>query len=462
MGAISMSAAPNFQAHLSRSMDDLVANGLERLSQTVDISEFDEDPEVFVRNLHVRWKHNIGDAGKYQGKWLHSDSYLLNILVDQNKEIKSLVPKLGGRTRIQPEDGRRFVEIFLKYWRYIGDIDKFDKKEFAQEALSVRYEPFFEDHLIKAVSDQTKMNLTQRPVRTEKAGDIRRTSFEGENTASLIARVYSEALALITVSTQQTLIVANQRLALLGFRDLVDKLWEIDKSLKVGIPCPLIWILDLGIRNIEDSEARLRFLNVEALASRFKALRLFDDPHNKDARWKWLKSKAVIILRDPNPNGSIEPLQVRPPTFNEDHMLLHTLPPSWATNPSFHKLYGEKFERLSQRNYSVFATRRESESLSEVDFALRFFGHAQPESGKGSEEEHQARGLELPSPDLKYEDAFKAVYAAAVHKLGLDNSELSLIGVDGSEAAEQLSHLRFRILNIDEFMRYHVSYTEHA
>src|SRR5262249_62133859 len=62
-------------------------------------------------------------------------------------------------------------------------------------------------------------------------------------------------------------------LALIGFRNLMNWLWAIDRA--DGGERILIWTLDLGRQDFEDPESRARFMNVEALMSRFKALKRF-------------------------------------------------------------------------------------------------------------------------------------------------------------------------------------------
>ena len=66
----------------------------------------------------------------------------------------------------------------------------------------------------------------------------------------------------------------------------------------------------------------------------------------------------------------------------------------------------------------------------------------------------KARGLELPSPGINYDNAFKVVYAAAVCKLNMDPVLLENLQIDGVVAVKQLNYLGYKVLNLDEFLNF--------
>jgi hypothetical protein len=69
---------------------------------------------------------------------------------------------------------------------------------------------------------------------------------------------------------------------MIGFRDLMNEFWKIDRS--DDQERILVWALDLGRQDFEDTESRLRFMNAESLMTRFKALKRFKEI-DTEARW---------------------------------------------------------------------------------------------------------------------------------------------------------------------------------
>jgi hypothetical protein len=105
------------------------------------------------------------------------------------------------------------------------------------------------------------------------------SAMPGVDTAELIAAEFKKSDALLTVGTKKTLIVAQPKRALIGFRNLINKLYRIDLADNRGRI--LVWILDLGYQSFDDEDARLKFLNVGELVSRFEALRVFKDRYTE-------------------------------------------------------------------------------------------------------------------------------------------------------------------------------------
>jgi hypothetical protein len=213
----------------------------------------------------------------------------------------------------------------------------------------------------------------------------------------------------------------------------------------------LIWILDLGRQIFDDTESRMRFLNVQALMCRLKALKNFEDSE-ADERWRWLLSRAVIVLLD---TRAIKEQKgyIRYPTFSAHNVSLTTLEPTWIDSPMFHELYGDKLERLKQRLFTVFL-RSESDWVSPSEWGrsdLRYFGYASFPTDK-LKLNFQGRGLELPPLPIIYAEAFRAVCAAAAHVLDLTQFASKPAFVGGEDATQQLCYLGYRILRIDEFM----------
>jgi hypothetical protein len=275
----------------------------------------------------------------------------------------------------------------------------------------------------------------------------------GTDAADLIAAEFKKSAALFTVSTQQTLIVAQPNLKFVGFSRLVSRLIAIDEA--DGRERILIWILDLGHRNIQDLGSRVRFENVDELVRRFKVLRFFED-RGAQARWDWLKSRAVVVLRDPVSRGNDEAL----PDFPARRLLLDAIPTAWTGEANFRALYGRNFEHLNEAVYTIFldaaAERRGDDSSSDADRSdrgrgIRCYAHAKFTATGGGD--RQVRGMALPGPGDEYEAAFRAVYAVATDFLGLRRSVDHPI--DAKKAAHELRNLGFSLLRLDEFVSLH-------
>src|SRR5215468_9290859 len=82
-----------------------VAEALEVIGKYVSASPTDA-PVEFVRELAQRWKDK---GGHLSGKPRHSDRYLDDLLRWERTPIKSLTPKLVGRTNLKAEDAEVLV-----------------------------------------------------------------------------------------------------------------------------------------------------------------------------------------------------------------------------------------------------------------------------------------------------------------------------------------------------------------
>jgi hypothetical protein len=307
--------------------------------------------------------------------------------------------------------------------------------------------------------DRTTSELESRA--TSEAEPGMALSMPGQDSTDLIATEFQESAALFIVGAGQTVFVARPELALIGFRNLMNRLWAIDKA--DSQERILVWTLDLGRQDFEDPESRLRFMNVESLASRFRAMKRFKEGVT-EARWNWLQSRAVIVLHD---TRSVRPDVPRLPAFDPQHVLFSAIPPRWAGSPEFLALYGH--ERLQETNYSVFLKKSAVESSQGIAFSdgissnayrnyeLHYFGHALLRSDEKGERE--LRGVKLSTPGGSgYVEALGTVFLAVTHMLGLRSApgELLIDGmkIDSAHAIEKLRHHGFLLMRLDEFMTF--------
>lgn len=255
-------------------VDKAIQNVEEHIGPLADLQK---KPDEFVRGLHRAWK---SQGGKVSGKPRHSEKYLEEQLKSNNALVRSLIPKLKGKTALQPNDALKLVNFFLRNWpEFIDDVH-------------VQYAPLVSERDILLLVEEVQNSL-KFLASTDDQEDVPGTDIEGT-----IVHHYSELDALITVSSEHTLIVAHPRTELIGFRNLINKLHEVDEFGNLErLKRPLIWVLDLGFLKFDDVDLRMKFLNVAALVTRFKALQVFKDPGQRD-RWAWLCQKTVIVLLD--------------------------------------------------------------------------------------------------------------------------------------------------------------------
>jgi hypothetical protein len=414
----------------------------------------DDEPARFVLELARIWKDR---GGFVAGKPRHSDRYLDDLLRGLGTPIKSLTPKLVGRTHLRPADAVVLIRLFLSHWDYVGDPHS---GEIAARSADL-YKPMLSEREIEGVCNYIADRIsTVGPEFRNGIEPATEVSASGQDTNDLIAAEFQKSAALFTVGAGQTLLVAKPEMALVGFRNVVDRLWRIDEA--DGQERILVWTMDLGRQDFDDPESRLRFMNVEALISRFKALKRFKESVT-EARWNWLQSKAVIVLHDTRSGRPEVPWL---PAFDPHHVLFSAIPPRWAGSPEFLALYGN--ERLHETNYAIFLRRSAEGSLEDGElsneissdvgqhYELRYFGNALLKSDELGG--RKPRGLQLNAPGRSYVEALGTVYVAATHILRLPSAPVEL-SIDGMEinpahAVEKLRHHGFLLLRLDEFMKF--------
>jgi hypothetical protein len=239
------------------------------------------------------------------------------------------------------------------------------------------------------------------------------------------------------------LITARPNQVLIGFRNLLNRLWEIDRTDHKNRL--LAWVLDLGRQEFDDES---RFWNVQQVLSRFKALKSFEE-FDARTRWNWLRSRAVIVLYDPRGDihGGAEP------AFTAGDILFSEIPRSWDGLQQIRTLYGPNLDRVNETNFTIFLRRSVEDPSKSVSFhkdhqyELRYFGHASFGSPNNPSGRH-ARGLELPPLPENYADAFCTVCAGALEFLRHANDE----SVVERGAMGKLRRLRFRFLDLEKFI----------
>lgn len=377
------------------------------------------------------WKERGGTVG---GKMRHSDRQLNELLKKQGTIVRSLTPKLVGKTKLKPYDSAALLNLFLSHWNYVGEGDE------GGIAVDI-YRPISEGE-VEEVCEQVLDWLSERGLEGSVGADLAPPLKESIDTAKLIPAEFKDSDAMFVISSEHTLIVAEPSHALVGFRNLLNALFAIDRA--DDRRRILVWILDLGALDFRDPQAIPRFLNVEALASRFAALKLFREPI-AEARWNWLQSRTFIVLHEPQA-GRHQATEL--PAFTAHHFLFDAVPTNWAKSSQFRTLYGGQLERLDERNYTIFLSQAAGDPSGSCE--LRYFAHAQVMSDE--RDTRSVHGLRLPPPGGNHEIAFRTVYAAAAEALRINPNLTKLSSTDGAQATGALGRLGFSLLRLDEFM----------
>jgi hypothetical protein len=422
-----------------------VAEALEAIAKYVSVAPA-ETPALFVIKLAQKWKEK---GGLVAGKPRHSDRYLDTLLRRGGTPIRSLTPKLNGKTQIKPADAEELIRLFLTHWEYVGDPHS---NEPAPRSAD-RYKALFTHAEIEGICTYVADRISELGPESRSAAAERVTAqpAPGEDASSVVATEFKDAAAYFQIgSGRHTVLVAQEDTILLGFRDLMERLWTIDSA--DSAERILIWTLDLGRRDFEDLESRLRFMNVQEVVARFKAMKQFKERHS-DERWNWLQSHTVVVLHDIRGE---RPAATRLPAFDPNHVLFSAIPPAWAGSAAFETLYGR--ERVRDTNYSIFLKKITAESgrnRTEPRYEMHYFGHALLNDDKG---EQQRRTLQLESPGRSYMEALGTVFQAAARTLGLGNITRPLwvdgMRIDSEHAIEKLQHHGFHLLRLEDFLTY--------
>jgi hypothetical protein len=350
-------------------------------------------------------------------------------------------------------------------------------KNLPKDLRAIEKELFGDNHAYRDFRDELRRLHRQArsgELNTEGAFDTRKSEIEptmesrreagsvvalpGTDMTDLIATEFQEAIAYFQIGAGQVVLVAHPKMALVGFRDLMDRLRAIDEADNQGRM--LIWTLDLGRQDFDDPESRLKFMNVESLASRFRALKRFKEEAT-EARWNWLQSRAIVVLHD---TRSVRPDVPRLPAFDPQHLLFSAIPPEWVDSPEFTALYGGG--RAGQTNYAIFL-RKSAEDFSgdrqltdrtalraSGHYEFRYFGQSLLKSDENGE--RRPRSLRLNALGRSFVEALGTVFIAASDTLGLASrpSDLFIDGmrIDPSHAIEKLRHHGFMLLRLDDFL----------
>src|SRR5262249_50207621 len=148
--------------------------------------------------------------------------------------------------------------------------------------------------------------------------------------------------ALFTISSEQTLLVAARERSYIGFAELMDILWKIDRA--DSRKRILVWILERDKRESGGPNSKSKIRNIEELRSRFRFIKEHSDGMDGEARWDWLKSRCVFMIHEAD-HTRLDYLNI---VFSD-------IPGVWIDDQQFRELYfGNEFSRVRKVSYNVF------------------------------------------------------------------------------------------------------------
>jgi hypothetical protein len=441
---------------ISVASQEKILESLGKIREQVTAPDPAEKPSQFVLDLAKAWKER---GGTVAGKPRHSDRYLDDLLKRLGTQVRSLTPKLAGRTQLRAADAGALVHLFLSHWDYSGDPNS---SEIGARSADL-YTPLLTGAEIEGVCGYIENRILSfgPDNRSDAVVEVAaEQSLPGYDAIELMVTEFQKSVAYFTIGPEQIVHTPDPKGALIGFRNLVQRFWTIDKA--DNEKRILIWSLDLGRLDFDDLESRMRFLNVRRLATRFDAMKQFKEAEAEE-RWDWLQSRTLIVLHD---SRSVRPEVPILPAFFPHHVLFSAIPPRWFGTLEFTALYGQQGERIGQATYTVSMCRSPDaipqqtfpEKISSEDAnsncELRYFGYALLPDNKAAP---QARCLELIPPGLSYVEALGTVFVAAENILGsrIPTTRLSIDGmkIDPAHALEKLQYYGFRLLRLEEFLQ---------
>lgn len=159
-------------------------------------------------------------------------------VAERGTPIRSLTPKLVGRTNLRAADAYALVGLFLSHWRYKGDPNSRE----IRVPTSDQYEPMLSDAEIGDVSAYIAERITVSESEPAVAATL---LLPGQSTFELIVKEFQDSTALITAATGRPVLLTSEETG------LMDTLWTMERS--DNRPRILIWTVDLGRRAVANA-----------------------------------------------------------------------------------------------------------------------------------------------------------------------------------------------------------------
>jgi len=451
-----------------------------------------ETPGAFLWEFYKAWVENGGQDG---GKNRNSIRRMREVWLIGEHEVKSLHPKLSGKIRISRDDAKSLMTLFLGRWKFVGI------KEGDWVLTPDGYAPF-PCRDCKVLCEQLVNVMYPEGSSPAEIGLLlpARAGYEQLSAAvddfNEVVKLDRNLDALITLSRHNSLIGPNPWNTTRLFWHLMKHLYEtIGDSDTI-----FIWIIDIGVRQVEDDNAWKDFLNFEMMKTQFRAFASFDSEHDledgeqespsspttgihgaflrsitipeeghREKRWKWLCERCIIVIQnlrkeefehlyvDEDPHAG--KFRLRDIGVTAETILPSMVPNEWAQLRELRELYGRELKEISDATLTVHYYQPPLPNQDQGHRDVRYFAHAlnrsyTDETGYDS----AARSRELRSPGAHYDEAMRLIYWAARHRLkSVRSSPADANQNDWEIAVAYLANQGFRVIRLQEFMQIHRS-----
>ena len=454
-----------------------------------------QTPGDFLWEFYKAWVDNGGqDSGKNRNSIRRMrDHWLIG-----DQEVKSLHPKLTGKTRISKDDAKSLMMLFLGRWKFVG------VKEGDWVLTPDGYAPFqcrdckkLCEALADAMYSAGSIGLVL-PVRTSES-----QLEEIQRDWKAVANLYRTSDAVINFSRHKAALGETPAATMRFFWHLFKNFYD---TMKDKNPI-FIWIIDIGGRQAEDEEAWGEFFNFEMLKAQFRSFATFDsiddaddtesdkvsaeskveensgirdaflrsltipEESHREKRWKWLCDHAVIIIQNLHQeefrelyreeDEGVDKIRLKDIGVTAENILPKMLPHIWEQNRRFRGLYGSNIDVADATLTAFFKQDGWDEVPSgsgEVN-DVRYFAHAltpKYSSSGNTDLGSVTISREIDSPGEFYDEAFRIVYWASRRRLK-KGDELGENNADWAIAIAYLKKEGFQILRLPEFLSIHRS-----
>ena len=405
----------------------------------------------------------------------------MEIWLHEIRSIKSLAQKLRGDIRIKRHETHALITLFLKRWRVSESNSANSGQTLVHEPFEAGDLPQLADRLVEAMFDLPEANGL-KGIQLRRSRRERTSGSERITSPAIQQEMFSRSDALIVFSRHRS--VANESVLtramevfwhiLKGFSEVIDD-QEPNKT--------LIWIVDLGNRQVEDQNAWRDFINVQILKAQFEAFAHFDSRNDASAapnrhgdqepldafdleierkiqmpaiehrirRWENLCRRSVLVvehLRDeeiarlfPNEYEEDKRERVKDIGVFAEHILPHALPVKWT---KLTRLYPDQMRDVSDASF-VATIRLLKDKTARIP-KINYFAYTPILKGpiKG-----RVTQIELDPPGEAYDEGFRLVYSAARYRLCKSFTQPNgKKKVGGRIAVRYLRKMGFEVLTI--------------
>lgn len=434
-----------------------------------------ENPGQFLRDMYEVW-HLQG--GKEGGRWRNSIRKMRDEWLIGRNAVPSLHPKLMGRVKATRADARALIDLFLTRWRY-GEGDD------ALSSMTRDGYVGFDSNDLKRLRGGLLASLFRGDNRNANIAIPEQANGHDDQEETRkrwvdVEKILYECDALIALSRHKIAVGPGPWQTINNVWHQLNHLWEYDQRNEASNRV-LIWVIDLGSREVEQPEAFEEYFNSGLLALQLASFAKFDsrpdgvasrssallpvlripESIEREQRWQWLSERTVIVaqnirLEELDAEDKLEDeqllrLRLKDIGVTGEHVLPSTTPRAWGRE--LRQLYRKEIA-ASDATFTVFL--RESPwLLDDRQRNIRYFAHTPLQNNRqrtapAGESDWQTHSQELRAPDDRYDHAFRLVYWAARKRLGMVSDSSSSLG---NESLAYLQKIGFRVLKLPTFLR---------